>query len=568
MKITSALTLLCLALPLCAQTTRQNLIVTQTSTSYGLDLYGLQVSFTGTMPDIPSNAQPLIALVDSEAMLVVESISPGALDTGTVQRAYLGTTRARHFSGALAFIGIPSQFGRSDKSGSCQLPPNSPQYINVVNQTLWICISGTWTAFPTVLPNAFPVSFIPFSANPAASIDAGISRTGPNAFGFGDGTPGDHSAAVTAGPFTGTTFTGSTFTGNSFAGGAFTGTTFNGDSFTGKTGTYTGDTAVVSSTTEISSKVGISTFGLDYASAITGSINGVDPTVLWQQYLEGMPACIASNQCSRSVGVNGVGSADSASNVTEVVGVFGGVTNGSMVANGVGGSFEAAATGNGTTGTKVRIWGINTLEVDNSPTTGVVYHDVQMLNEMDFNVRSTTTQVIGLTVGGGSLAQPASAIGFTVESLGGTASVPYLWDVGFYDFDGAARVGLQIGALSSLANSYSQPLIINSIKSDGTHASGTFQVDPTGNLFITPAQGNLFLGASGVTGATVSTNGITIPAGKRVNFPLTLFANLGATLANAGDFGLCANCTPNTAPCTTGGSVVPAYNNGAGIACQ
>jgi hypothetical protein len=90
-------------------------------------------------------------------------------------------------------------------------------------------------------------------------------------------------------------------------------------------------------------------------------------------------------------------------------------------------------------------WGINTLLQDASSRTVGTGTGRILLNEFDFNVMNPATQVIGLSIGGNSLAQPTTANCFIVNSLG----TGITWGGGFVTEDGAAITAVSIGASSA-----------------------------------------------------------------------------------------------------------------------
>jgi hypothetical protein len=88
------------------------------------------------------------------------------------------------------------------------------------------------------------------------------------------------------------------------------------------------------------------------------------------------------------------------------------------------------------------VWGINTLLQDAATRSVGTATGRILVNELDFNVMNPATQVIGLSIGGNSLAQSSNAIGFIVNSLG----TGIKWTAGFFTIDGAADVALKVGA--------------------------------------------------------------------------------------------------------------------------
>ncbi len=125
------------------------------------------------------------------------------------------------------------------------------------------------------------------------------------------------------------------------------------------------------------------------------------------------------------------------------------------------------------------VWGINTLLQD-SATRAVGTATGQILvNELDFNVMNPDTQIIGLSIGGNSLAQSSSAIGFIVNSLG----TGFKWTAGFLTIDGAADIALKVGAESATGvNIDSQTVIFGYKDIDGIDR--TILQQATGDGFL------------------------------------------------------------------------------------
>ncbi len=150
------------------------------------------------------------------------------------------------------------------------------------------------------------------------------------------------------------------------------------------------------------------------------------------------------------------------------------------------------------------IWGINTLLQDDA--IRAVGTDIgrQLSNELDFNVMNPNTQVMGLTVGGNSLAQPTVANGFTVNTLG----TGIAWVTGFFSQDGAAANSFASGmkALSG-ANIESQNVLFSS--TDGASVKQ--------NLVLRAISG-VFLELSGTTlsGFKISSGDLLLDTGKSV----------------------------------------------------
>lgn len=87
-------------------------------------------------------------------------------------------------------------------------------------------------------------------------------------------------------------------------------------------------------------------------------------------------------------------------------------------------------------------WGVNTLLQDAATRSVGTGTGRVLVNEFDFNVMNPDTEVIGVSVGGNSLAQPATANGFIVNPLGDGIK----WGGAFVTIDGAANYALAIGA--------------------------------------------------------------------------------------------------------------------------
>lgn len=121
------------------------------------------------------------------------------------------------------------------------------------------------------------------------------------------------------------------------------------------------------------------------------------------------------------------------------------------------------------------VWGVNTLLTDNmsrNVTTGT--GRIAVGAELDFNVMSPTTQLIGVSIGGNSLSQPANANGFLVNTLGNGNK----WGTGYWVLDGAAQQGLVLGATAvSGTNIPGIPIWLQSFDSTGTKRTGVLKQD-------------------------------------------------------------------------------------------
>jgi hypothetical protein len=88
-------------------------------------------------------------------------------------------------------------------------------------------------------------------------------------------------------------------------------------------------------------------------------------------------------------------------------------------------------------------WGVNTLLQDAASRSVGSGTGRILVNEFDFNVMNPDTQVIGMSVGGNSLAQPATANAFIVNPLGAGIK----WGGAFVSIDGATNYALAIGTM-------------------------------------------------------------------------------------------------------------------------
>jgi hypothetical protein len=107
--------------------------------------------------------------------------------------------------------------------------------------------------------------------------------------------------------------------------------------------------------------------------------------------------------------------------------------------NGVALFGAGVSAGNG-----ARTWGLNTILQD-APTRAVsAITGAHLLCELDYNVMSADTEVIGLSIGGNSLAQPKVANGFQVAPLGNGS----VWKTAFWSQGGASEVAFAAGSRS------------------------------------------------------------------------------------------------------------------------
>ena len=129
-----------------------------------------------------------------------------------------------------------------------------------------------------------------------------------------------------------------------------------------------------------------------------------------------------------------------------------------------------------------KVWGVNTLIQDAaSRVAGSGVGRVAIGAELDFNIMNPGTEVIGVSVGGNSLAQPTTANGFQVTALG----TGYYWQTGFLTQDGAATNALSIGLASATlaANGASQLLLFQ--YGDGSGVKRSIEINAQGGGYLT-----------------------------------------------------------------------------------
>ena len=196
--------------------------------------------------------------------------------------------------------------------------------------------------------------------------------------------------------------------------------------------------------------------------------------------------------------VQGVTKLLSGSNIGQTAAVAGYLRNQSAV-NGIDNN-GVALFGAGTCEVSFSAcWGANTLIQDSAiRAVGSLIGIVAVGHEADFNIMNSGTQVIGVSVGGNSLAQSTNALGFIVNSLG----TGIKWSAGFISVDGAANIGISLGKLApSGVSNPSQPLIFQYsdnggvARNIGMSAQSDFLVlSGTGTQFnLKISSGSLFL---------------------------------------------------------------------------
>lgn len=195
-------------------------------------------------------------------------------------------------------------------------------------------------------------------------------------------------------------------------------------------------------------------------------------------------------------------------------------TSGSTCNGAVAGSFFAAPGNAGlssSTAGRNNVWALNTLlddtdDIANNPSG---FNNVSLQNEFDFNVFNTNTQVIGMSLGGASSAQPSSAIGIIIQALGnGFGASPIQWNTGFATQIGCCEVGLAIGPVKYAASSASQSIELYSYDSGFTALSSSIVLDSSGNLVLPAASsGAVFFQAGGMNAAAATAAGFNVYLG-------------------------------------------------------
>lgn len=155
-------------------------------------------------------------------------------------------------------------------------------------------------------------------------------------------------------------------------------------------------------------------------------------------------------------------------------------------------------------------WGINTLLQDNSTRAVGTHTGIFLVNEFDFNVMCPNTQVIGLSVGGNSLAQPTTATGYIVNPLG----TGIQWSAGFLTEDNATHIGLALGLNTSLAaNVSSQQLFAAYGDTSGARQNVILQATSAG---VGPGGYLTLSGTANPTHFDVANGNIVIQSGDLV----------------------------------------------------
>ncbi len=255
-----------------------------------------------------------------------------------------------------------------------------------------------------------------------------------------------------------------------------------------------------------------------HSVGLSRSMGGITPNGLYQLGQEQADIWAVD-------GLDGVVSIPDSSTQWEGCGVFGGVLNASPVTNAVAGRFYGIATGDG-----AKIWGINALLKDGSVAKN--FANVLLLNEWDFNANNPSTKIIAHSIGGASSVQPAQALGYTCNTLGGAGTSGIRWEYGFGTMDGAAAVGVVLGTMGG-DGVPSQPICMFSRSSEGIPYLHQLQGDASSNFQIS-TPGCVQFNAGGRSNvANINANGIALGAGKYFSFGTDARGSAVTTLGSA-----------------------------------
>lgn len=231
--------------------------------------------------------------------------------------------------------------------------------------------------------------------------------------------------------------------------------------------------------------------------------------------------------------------------------VFGAASCGSITTGCLGGQFFAYATNAGTDAShRVNLWGINTITEDGSPFLSTNFNWIYLTGiESDLNVFNTNTKVCGLCLGGNGSAQPASAIGVSLNTLG----TGVVWQTGVNCSDGAVQTCISVGTTGTGNNVGSQFISLFSRDSGAVVRAATFTADPNG-LLIANSLG-------GTKAFPNSTGTVGIITGTPSNNDCAKIGVTGSTytLASAG-----AACGAGASQQTVSFSATPTFDGGNG----
>lgn len=164
-------------------------------------------------------------------------------------------------------------------------------------------------------------------------------------------------------------------------------------------------------------------------------------------------------------------------------------------------------------------WGINTLLQDSKVRQASDAVGRMLIGaELDFNVMNPGTQVIGVSVGGNSLAQPTNANGFLVNTLSQTYG--YKWTTGFNSMDGSAIHALNVGMAAASGLNVPSQLVLFGYTSGYSKQNIMIRAEGGGYLVFSgsiPPKGYAFKYADVFldAGHTIRINGIPVLSSRQ-----------------------------------------------------
>jgi hypothetical protein len=173
------------------------------------------------------------------------------------------------------------------------------------------------------------------------------------------------------------------------------------------------------------------------------------------------------------------------------------------------------------------VWGINTALSDNRGLVASSGTGRQLINEFDLNFTSTSSTGIGLSVGGGSIAQPASSSAVVCADLDNHQGTIAKWGTCFYSNNGVAGYFANIGRANyAIASSSSQIVQFNYGNAGGVNQTivmsangGSLNLSGSAGASLSIVNGDLFftVGGTGVfdqTGGMITSSSGTISVGN------------------------------------------------------
>jgi hypothetical protein len=206
-------------------------------------------------------------------------------------------------------------------------------------------------------------------------------------------------------------------------------------------------------------------------------------------------------------GVQGVTSLVAGSTIGQATGIAGYIKNACAAVSGHPNGVAVFGLGTAEVD-NANTWGINTLLQDSATrAVGTGLGRFLIGYENDINVMNPNTQVIGVSVGGNSLSQPAAANCFIANSLGSGIQ----WGTAFWSTDGNSQRSLVTGRNTALAaNVASQQMWWDYGDSSGVAQIGILQFMPGGGS--NPGGSWVFSGTA-VAGITLSNGNFNTVSG-------------------------------------------------------